>query len=75
MNFAKFLRKSFLIERLWATASVKGTTYDRIIVGNNFLGIKPQKYIVKVLFNFLSELSSDLADTSDHSHQKRISNF
>ena len=49
------------MERLWATASVKGTTYDRIIVGNNFLGIKPQKYIVKVLFNFLSELSFDFS--------------
>ena len=75
MNFAKFLRTPFLIENLWATASVKGTTYDLVIVSNNFLDIEPQKYIAKVFFDFLSELSFDSEDTSDHSHKKRISNF
>ena len=50
---------------------LKDTKYDLINVGNNFLDINPQKYIVEVVFNFLSELNFDYADFSDHSHKKR----
>ena len=40
-EFSEISKTPFLIEHIWATASVKGTRYDLIIAGNDFLDIKP----------------------------------